>query len=222
MTSAWIGGGGERGRGRVGSARSASDEELQRVAEAHAFRGAFFLRGGRDTEAGIAGLRELHEAAGVGFEGLARLGEVEPFAEDGVRCQGREFGAKAGVVSVEGADEHALPRLALGGEEELVAAAEHDRAAAEPGFEDEGGVGGDGFGEPLERVLGLGGAGTNGGGAGRVHGAGWPWVVRWSALSGETCGGFGEGAGQAIVIDRFVGGEADFQEAAAVGGEIEI
>ncbi len=53
--------------------------------------------------------------------------------------------------------------------EELVAAVQHDRAAAEPRFEDEGGFVDQGLGEPLERVVGLDGAGADGGGAGGLH-----------------------------------------------------
>jgi hypothetical protein len=81
-----------------------------------------------------------------------------------------EVGAEAGVVGVKGADEDALPGLALGRQEKLVTAVEHDRAAAEPRLEEEGGFGEEGFGEPLERVVGFDGARADGGGAGGFHG----------------------------------------------------
>ena len=142
---------------------------LQFVAEADFFDGAFFPGRGRDAEARVAGTDELHEPFGVTLERLGGLGEVEPFFEDGMRTQGRELGEQAGLVFVKGADEHALPRFALGGEEEVVEAVQHDGAAAEPGFQDERGFIDERIGEPLERVLGLGGARTDGGGAGRFH-----------------------------------------------------
>lgn len=89
-----------------------------------------------------------------------------------MRVERGEVGAEAGVVGVEGADEDALPRLALGGQEKLVTAVEHDRAAAEPGLEAEGGFGEEGLGKPLQRVVGLDGTRADGGGAGGFHGRG--------------------------------------------------
>ena len=35
----------------------------------------------------------MDETAGVGFEGVSRFGEVEPFAEDGMRRERREIRA---------------------------------------------------------------------------------------------------------------------------------
>ena len=159
--------------------------ELQFVAEADAFRGAWLLRGGRDAEAGVAGADELDETAGVGFEGVGGLRQVKPFAEDGMRLERGEVGAEAGVVGVKGADEDALPGFSLGRQEKLVTAVEHDRAAAEPRFEEEGGFGEEGFGEPLERVVGFDGARADGGGAGGFHGGVKRERAGWSGSGGD-------------------------------------
>ena len=158
---------------------------LQLVAEADAFGRAFFLRGGRDAEAGVAGAEQLDEAAGVSFEGVGIFRKVEPFTEDGVRGECGKIGAEAGVVFVKGADEHALPGFALGCQEKLVTAVEHDGAAAEPGLEDEGGFVEERLGEPLERVVGLDGAGADGGGPGGFHGGGQAERAGWSGRGGD-------------------------------------
>ena len=111
----------------------------------------------------------MDETAGVGFEGVGCFGEVEPFAEDGVRRERGEIRAEAGVVFVKRAHEHPLPGLALGCKEKLVTAMQHDGAAPEPRLEDKGGFVDERLGEPLERVVGFNGARADGGGAGGFH-----------------------------------------------------
>ena len=111
----------------------------------------------------------MDETAGVGFEGVGRFGEVEPFAEDGMRRERREIRAEAGVVFVKRAHEHPLPGLALSCQEKLVTPMQHDGAAAEPRLEDERGFVDEWLGEPLERVVWFDGAGVDGGGVGGFH-----------------------------------------------------
>ena len=111
----------------------------------------------------------MDETAGVGFEGVGCFGEVEPFAEDGVRRERGEIRAEAGVVFVKRAHEHPLPGLALGCKGKLVTPMQHDGAAAEPRLEDERGFVDEWLGEPLERVVWFDGAGVDGGGVGGFH-----------------------------------------------------
>src|SRR5687768_14090741 len=91
--------------------------ESQALSEADLFDGAFFLGRGRNAETRVAGAHELNEAPGVALERLSRLRQVEPFFENGVRRQGGELGAQAFLMLVKRADQHALPRLALRGQE---------------------------------------------------------------------------------------------------------
>ena len=96
--------------------------------------GAFLFRRGRDADAWVAGEGEANEVFGVGLEGFCALWQIEPLFQDRVLAQGGELGEEGGLVFVEGADEHALPRFALSGEEEGMQAVEHEGAAAEPRF----------------------------------------------------------------------------------------
>ena len=49
--------------------------------------------------------------------------------------EGGKLRAQARLVFVKRAHQHALPRLALRGEKQLMPAVEHDRASAEPRFQ---------------------------------------------------------------------------------------
>lgn len=101
--------------------------------EAHfSGRPPFLARRRRNADARIAFADQLNDASRVALEMLVRFRKVEPFAEHGMGSQRRKFSDEAGLVLSKGANQNALPGLALGCQEDLMVAIEHDRAAAEP------------------------------------------------------------------------------------------
>lgn len=140
--------------------------DSQAVTESYSPRWLLLTWRWSNANARVALTDELDQSFGIALEGVGGFREVEPLFQDRMGRQAWELAKQAFLMLVKSAHEYALPWLALGGEEEAMHSAEHDRAAAKPGPEFECFLVEQGISQPLQRMLGLHGLGSERSGAG--------------------------------------------------------